>query len=273
MRCIPAGSETAVWQIVTNGAVKHADAPRRAVLASQLMRGDVTTTKPCAFATRYSARRRSASESQAADWAAAESGHWTLDAHTTHSASADTARCALRRLGVNELRVAPIRRHYRRRRRHLLSPGCRSYPRTGAAQARNGSRRSRDGRKRRSSNAPTTKPSRFSYGTSFHYCLCSIERSRSLFLSFSLLLTLFPVAFVLCPFRDSARRTAVTYVYIDPTDSSVCLHANASIIARGLLSYSPISFVSRKPSAKCIVLPSFVLCLTNNEDGMKDIIT
>jgi len=110
-----------------------------------------------------------------------------------------------------------------------------------------------------------------------HFIIVSAP-SNALALSFSfflytLPLTLFPVAFVLCPFRDSARRTAVTYVYIDPTDSSVCLHANASIIARGLLNYSPISFVSRKPSAKCIVLSSFVLYLTNNEDGMKDIIT
>lgn len=44
--------------------------------------------------------------------------------------------------------------------------------------------------------------------------------------------------------RLRAAHSCYSSVYIDPTDSPVCLHARARIVARGL--HSPIPFVSRK---------------------------
>jgi len=64
-----------------------AKARGHAALASQLMRDDVTKTKPCAL--RDGTRDR-----------ATESFREAQRTRTTHSATADTARCALRRLGV-----------------------------------------------------------------------------------------------------------------------------------------------------------------------------
>lgn len=91
------------------------------------------------------------------------------------------------------------------------SSGCRSYPRTGVARARNGWRRSRVGRRRRSSSAPTTKPSRFFCGKSLFQSLFLYLSLSFLSLSFSITLSLLLLCVVLCSFRGlSTHGTAVT---------------------------------------------------------------
>lgn len=200
--------------------VKRAHAPLD--IASQLMRGDVTKTKPCALG---GARDRDRQRNRTKLFG--EGSVLTGSSRTRQGAPGVPARLhGITRVdSVVGVALASPASHY-------ASSGCRSYPRTGVARARNGWRPSRVGRRRRSSSAPTIKPSRFFYGESAVSCSFSLYLSLYQFL-FCFLLS-FSLA-VLCSFRGvwllDARHSCYSGVYIDPTDSSVCLHASASILA------------------------------------------
>lgn len=123
---------------------------------SQLMCGDVTKTKPCALA-----RRRSAERPRVKSFCK-RNGH-TFGVHGDGKVRLASPRLFDSRELIPSS-LSGVARVLARSRRE--PGGCRSYPRTGAARARNGWKRSKAGKRRRSSSAPTTKPSRFSYGES-----------------------------------------------------------------------------------------------------------
>lgn len=102
---------------------------RRAL--SQLMRGDVTKTKPCALARRRSARVKSGPRARRAQQ------------HTFGVHGGGKVRLASPRHLDSRRKIRRYSREFpvvvvARASSPAREPGCRSYPRTGAARARNG---------------------------------------------------------------------------------------------------------------------------------------